>query len=679
MKNTHRQAAKAILSQNYERKLEFQRAEADDENLTIPASISSETPYYRQMFFGPGFNEVLLHGDENIDLERAAEPRGLPLLKQHDDGQLIGRMHDVQIRDNRLVGVMHFSPNTQVGREAYADTRDGFLTDTSIRYQILDFDREALTRAMDADDDADPVTVEVTRWALKEGSIVSVPADNSVGVNRSDTNEEITMDKTTTKKGGNEGGGSTVANFEAAREDARRAGLADGLEKATERVSKIIRMFSRYEQRDGVRALMETIISDPSKSVADANEDLLNYLAGEPEPAAPVQRQAPDAHGQRHIETVADESDKWEQGVTEALMARSPVQSSNPEIRAAVQKDARQNEFYSMRLDTIARDYLERNHAFDSKLDRMGMVGQAFTRAGMHSTSDFANILGNVANKQMLLGYDEAEETWRRWCRVGNLSDFKVADRVNISSFSDLELILEGGEYKEGHLSDLKEQIQLAKYGKTFHITREAIINDDMQAFTVIPNGMGRAAARTVGDIAYLLLTSNPTLNQDGTALFHANHNNLGTGGAITEARLDELGVLAAAQTSPAPGTGETGATLNINLRKLLIPRALDLTAQKAVRTPTGPDTAGDLTVNTQTRWEITWDQRLDADSATAYYGLADPFQHDTFEIAFLDGRDEPTIESQDGWTIDGTAYKVRLEAAGAALDFRGVTKNAGV
>jgi len=277
------------------------------------------------------------------------------------------------------------------------------------------------------------------------------------------------------------------------------------------------------------------------------------------------------------------------------------------------------------------------------------------------------------------MGYDEAPETWHQWCRTGNLSDFKPASRVNISSFSDLEQVLESDEYQEGHLSDLKETITLAKYGKLFHISREAIINDDLDSFTRIPQAMGRAAARTVGDLAYAILTANAALNQDATTLFHANHGNIGTGGVITETTLDEFGVLFAAQTSPAPGAGETGAVLNLRPKFLLVPRAKLMTAKKVAQTPTAPDTAGDLAINTQANeWEIISDARLDADSAVEYYAAADPNQVDTVEVAFLDGNDQPFMESQNGFTQDGVAYKVRIEAAAAALDFRGLATNAG-
>ncbi|MEL0625302.1 Mu-like prophage major head subunit gpT family protein, partial [Marinomonas arenicola] len=81
-------------------------------------------------------------------------------------------------------------------------------------------------------------------------------------------------------------------------------------------------------------------------------------------------------------------------------------------------------------------------------------------------------------------------------------------------------------------IGDNAEQIQLATYGRLFSISRQTIINDDLQAFTKLPMKMGRAAIRTVGDLVYALLMSNPNM-KDGKSLFHADHNNILTAAAL--------------------------------------------------------------------------------------------------------------------------------------------------
>jgi len=650
-----------LSDETFERAMTLDRASVDDDKRTVAASLSSEFKVER--FFGM---EKLVHSEKAIDMSRAGDKNGLPLLIGHDDAALIGRVKDIRLDGKKLRGVLHFSDNSKRAREAWADVQDGFLTDVSIRYQIDEI-KETIK--------GDETIAEITRWIPTEASVVAVPADNTVGINRSKSNEGKPMTKKVVVPESDDDGGEgavTVVDFEAARTKAKAEGTTAGQKLERQRVSDIQTAFTRHAGKDGVNELMAEVINKGTRAEA-AKDLLLEFLSGDPEPAAGSQRQAEGQHGQK-IEAGKDEADKWVEGVTESIEYRGGL-ITDKEKKA----QARQSEFFGMSLQDIARHYLVRANVNMAGLGRQQIAGMSFMRAGMHGTSDFANVLENVANKALLMGYDEAPETWHQWCRTGNLSDFKPASRVNISSFSDLEQVLESDEYKEGHLSDLKETITLAKYGKLFHISREAIINDDLDSFTRIPQAMGRAAARTVGDLAYAILTANAALNQDATTLFHANHGNIGTGGVITETTLDEFGVLFAAQTSPAPGAGETGAVLNLRPKFLLVPRAKLMTAKKVAQTPTAPDTAGDLAINTQANeWEIISDARLDADSAVEYYAAADPNQADTVEVAFLDGNDQPFMESQNGFTQDGVAYKVRIEAAAAALDFRGLATNAG-
>lgn len=643
-----------LKGKQFFRKLELDRNSADDEARTINASLSSEYPVER--FFG---TEILLHSREAVNLERAGD-NGLPLLFSHDHGELIGRARNVRVKGGKLRARLDFSENSERAREVWADIRDSFLTDISIGYEINDI-RE------------DNERVEVTRWTPLEASIVSVPADPSVGINRGKPTMTDKDKSTDTDTGSDD---FTIADFQQARDKAHRKGEESGAKLERERVSDITRTFSRFAGRDGVADLQNQCI-EKGITAKRAGELLLEYLAGDPEPVTLPTRQGADQHGgAQRIEGGKDEAEKWSEGVTEALEIRSGLIKD----RDAARKARAENQFFGMSLGDMARSYLVMRRANLSGLSRQGIAGQAFIRAGMHGSSDFANILENIATKALMMGYDEAPETWSMWCRRGNLSDFKQASRANISTFSDLETVVESAEYTEGHMSDLKESIQLLTKGKTFTISRQAIINDDLDAFTRIPGAMGRAAARAVGDLAYNALTSNPTLNQDSTALFDAAHGNLAaSGGAISETTLDAGRTAMATQTAPAPATGETGATLNIPPSYLLVPYAINMVATKAVRSSTAPDTAGDLVPNTF-YGELTPipEARLDADSATAWYLAADPNQADTIEVAFLDGNDAPYIESQDGFKIDGVTYKVRIDCAAAALDFRGLYKNPG-
>ncbi|HGU4291763.1 TPA: peptidase, partial [Escherichia coli] len=74
---------------------------------------------------------------------------------------------------------------------------------------------------------------------------------------------------------------------------------------------------------------------------------------------------------------------------------------------------------------------------------------------------------------------------------------------------------------------------------------------------------------------------------------------------------------------------------------------------------------------------DIIVDPRLDDISEKQWYMLSAQGT-DTIEVAYLDGSDEPYLEQQEGFIVDGVAWKVRIDAGVAALDYRGMVKSGG-
>jgi hypothetical protein len=64
--------------------------------------------------------------------------------------------------------------------------------------------------------------------------------------------------------------------------------------------------------------------------------------------------------------------------------------------------------------------------------------------------------------------------------------------------------------------------------------------------------------------------------------------------------------------------------------------------------------------------------------SGTRFYVFAAPGDAPVIEVAFLDGNQEPYLELQQGFDVDGTRYKARLDFGVAAIDYRGAATNAG-
>lgn len=404
--------------------------------------------------------------------------------------------------------------------------------------------------------------------------------------------------------------------------------------------------FKPFADRPGVADLQARLQNDHAMTVEAAGAQLLAHLATGATPVAGD-----------HVQTVEDEVDKHRRATENALMAR-----------AGLIKAEGANPFRGFTLSEMARASLARAGYKSEGQDKRTFIGAAFT----HGSSDFTLLLANVANKALLTGYEEAEETFQLWTRPGTLPDFKPGSRVDLNMFPSLRKVAEGAEYKYATVGERGASVLLATYGELFSITRQAIINDDLDAFTRIPRMMGRAAIRTIGDLVYAVLTDNPNM-QDGTALFHASHGNLLTGAAITTASVDAMQAAMALQK-------QGKSTLNIELQYLLVPRALKGTANVVRASEYEVGTTKNNTIPNSVRdtFEVISDARLDAASATSWYGAGSPTSNDTIEVNYLDGNQAPYLEQRQGWNVDGTEFKVRIDAGVSPLDWKALARNPG-
>lgn len=442
--------------------------------------------------------------------------------------------------------------------------------------------------------------------------------------------------------GGNPAPAAPVAAAAAPAVDAAAVLAADQARR-----NGIAASFKPFADRPGVADLQARLQNDHAVTVEAAGTQLLAHLAAG---ATPV------AGG--HVQTVEDETDKHRKATENALMAR-----------AGLIKAEGSNPFRGYTLGEMARASLARAGVKSEGMDKRTFIGAAFT----HGSSDFTALLANVANKALLTGYEEAEETFQIWTRSGTLPDFKVGSRVDLNMFPSLRKVAEGAEYKYATMGDRGATVVLATYGELFSITRQAIINDDLDAFTRVPRNMGRAAIRTIGDLVYAILTSNPNM-QDGTSLFHANHGNLLTGAAITTASVDAMRVAMALQK-------QGQATLNMRMKHLIVPIALQGTANvvRESEYEVGASAKNNTTPNSvRNTFEVVADARLDAASSTAWYGAGDPKAHDTVEVNYLDGNQAPYLEQRQGWNVDGTEFKVRIDAGVSPLDWKALARNPG-
>ncbi|KFC13127.1 putative Clp family protease [Trabulsiella guamensis ATCC 49490] len=408
----------------------------------------------------------------------------------------------------------------------------------------------------------------------------------------------------------------------------------------TARIGEVAAVF---EQFPAFASLKNECVADISCQPEQAREKLLKALAADSTPSA----------GPGAIYVHAGNGNIVGDSVRNAIMSRVGY--------TEVQADNRYNG-YTLR-EMARASLVDRGISITGQSAPMQIVGAAFT----HSRSDFGNILMDVAHKSALVGWEESGETFDQWTRKGTLTDFKVSHRVGLESLQSLREVRAGAEYKYITLSDRGAPIALATYGELFSIDRQTIINDDLDMLTRVPMMMGIAARHTIGDLVWLVLTSNPKM-PDGKTLFHADHGNL------VSAPLTIEGLDTARKAMMLQKSGKR--TLNIRPAFMLSSVAMESRARQLIKSASvpGADANSGIINPIQNFVDVIADPRLDDSSATDYY-LAAAQGRDTIEVAYLDGVDAPYIEQLQGFTVDGSSFKVRIDAGVAPLDWRGLVK----
>ncbi len=180
-----------VREQRFRRDLAIDRAAGSaitDDDRTVEVAFSSEEPYER--YFGI---EILDHSPSAVRLGRLQS--GGAVLVDHDTRDHVGVVELARVDgDRRGRALLRFGRSARAA-EILQDVRDGIRSLVSVGYRVHDLvlDRRGAK--------GEPDSYRVTDWEPFEISLVSVPADPSVGVGRSDTQstriQEIHMDITT--------------------------------------------------------------------------------------------------------------------------------------------------------------------------------------------------------------------------------------------------------------------------------------------------------------------------------------------------------------------------------------------------------------------------------------------------------------------------------------------------
>jgi hypothetical protein len=637
----------------------FTRAEVatssyNEEERTVKVIFATSTPIARMDWEEwEMFDEVLDFEPSSMRLERLNS--GAPILKDHYNStdNVIGVVERAWIENGQGSAIIRISdtPDTELIRQKI---KDKILRNVSVGYRVYKYERQPK-----ADNQARSVYRAID-WEPYEISLVGVPADHKSTLRSSEGNHYVTIIED--EKMENEPKPPTPSvDVEAQKNEAVRIAL----EAERSRVAAIT-MLCRKALTPA--DFTEKLISE--NTPLDKARELIMEKMFEASPTRGLNNVKPQENqGQFTRLAGADEEDKRRDAQITALMLRSGALKDKDVEDKSVLAHAR--EFRNMSLVELAKDSLLRAGEADERalrsMSRMEIVGRAITS----NTADFPVLLEGANRRTVLRDYAITADTWRRWCSIGSVSDFRDWTRLELGGLSNLEDLSENREYRNKKLHDGRiEKVNVSTKGNTINLSREMIVNDDLAGFLRLASDLGRAAARTIEAAVYNALKSNGGLGpllSDGKTLFHADHNNLAAAAALSVDTLDKVRLLMSEQTD-LNGYDK----LDLNPSILLIDKGRGSQARLLNTAQYNPDVTGKFQLPNIVAGlfnDVVDTSRL---TDAYFYLLADPSIAPTMEVTFLDGVEEPFMESRNGWSVDGIEWKIRMDFGVHAVGYKG-------
>lgn len=689
------------------RSFAIRQASIDLKARTVDLIFAAGSPVARRDWWsGQQYVETLDMTPKAVRMGRLNN--GAPLLNSHSAWNLadvIGVVVEgsAKLEDGQGVATVRFPEGDPDADRVWNKVRQGIVRNVSVGYDVHRYEKTV------PDDKNEPIQLRAVDWEPYEISLVPMGADDVAKIRSAPTAEiraipvipvrgaaAPTKERQTmpTKPalqtrdaiepnadGTCPDGYDLVEGMcqmrQAAAEPTERA---LGAEQEKGRIAGILRAATAVGLSAGAE-LVTRMISDGTPLV-EAQDAILDWHRSRAaDDKGPRQGYRPAASVE------VDVMEKLHRGMVGALLHRV-----NPD---AWKLPDESRMYRSRSLMQLAEICLEQRGVKVRELSPMELARRAFepmniqVRAGLHTTSDFANLLEDAAGKMLRRAYEAAPATWMPIARRIEIRDFKPVKAVQVGEAPPLKKVLEHGEFTRGTIGDGKETFSLATYGRIFGLSRQALINDDLGGFGRLIESFGQSARNLESDLVWFPIIYGKTLTlSDGNAIFSTAHANFtDSGAAIDVAKLGVGRALMAKQTAL------DGVTyLNIRARYLMVPPDLETVAQQYTTVAQGMQIltpgqsssinpfAGALQVISEPRLggSVTVDGVTATGDTTQWYLAASPDQIDVVLYGYLAGSEGPFIETRNGFDVDGVETKCRLDFAAMVPDYRGLYRNDG-
>ena len=618
---------------------------AEERKVTL--SFASEEPC--PDFWGDP--EILRCNDQAADVSRF-EAGVMPVLFNHNRDAVIGRPTRIWFENTKAYAEIQFDDDDESTR-IWNKVQSGSLRGVSVGYRVNEW-RFIEKNQVSEDGITGPAWIG-ERWAVYEISIVSVPADATVGVGRSLFDDESLLTILNNHNGGINmeekknpeeqqrnvevpaTGITASANPPAAptvnAEEERAAAVKAERERQAQ-INGLCRQFGIEDQQR--EAWLNSDVS-----IETVNRSVLEILSAR-------QAAQPTAGKPQFGES---EEEKLRAAYRDGIMLRNSIPVNKPADGAEKMRH--------MSVRDIVLDMFIRS----GERDVMRLAPEELFKRAM-TTSSLPTLLADVTQATLARGYEDALPTYQNWAYIGNLRDFRPQYRVTVGMDADPVKIPENGEFTEAQLKESKKFVRLDTYGRSYSYTRQSFINDEQDVLTTIPYQLAQKFAMAINREAYNALAGGS---------YSANVN-LGTAGAISTTTLAEAMTLLRKQK------GELSKNyLRITPRYLVVPVAQEAVAAQLLRSTADPEANNSGVVNIY-RGALTLisDPELDALSTDAWYLLGNQVMGEGVEVDFLNGNRTPILESQVSFETLGWKYRMYLDYGVKLLSTTGIVKNAG-
>ncbi len=285
--------------------------------------------------------------------------------------------------------------------------------------------------------------------------------------------------------------------------------------------------------------------------------------------------------------------------------------------------------------------------------DKRELVNRAF------NTSDFGEVITNtiqaVINEEIAL----QEPLFKRLANIENMPDFREKDLITINDAPDLLLVSEDAEYKQAVISSTGEKIKLATFGREIRVTREAVINDNIDLIGKIPRKMVQAAFRLADKLMFSAILSGKMGDKDSVFNSTNSTNDIPNG--------DYQALVMACYSKIAKQKTKEGSPLSLKGDILIANIDHGAVLDAVINTPSKPDSFNQAYKKFNEVVSTDYLEKLNG-----AIGLTSR-DFESIVMGFLDGNDSPLLETKEGWGTDGASFRITYDLSAKVVDRRGM------